>query len=98
MLKLNTQEEYPITQKNVEEWTELYPAVDVMQCLRNIKGWLNSNPTKRKTKTGILRFINAWLAKEQDRGGRSYAGNYTNYGANESATKPQKQQQYGDVL
>ena len=32
-----------------------------------MKGWLNSNPTKRKTRRGIKRFINSWLAREQDK-------------------------------
>ena len=41
--------------------------VDIMQELRNMKGWCNSNPTKRKTKRGILRFINGWLSREQDK-------------------------------
>lgn len=69
MLSLNTGEEYPVTQRDVEGWMELYPAVDVMQCLRNMKGWLMSNPAKRKTARGITRFITTWLQKEQDRGG-----------------------------
>ncbi len=68
-LQLNTGEEYPVTQKDMEGWMALYPAVDVMQCLRNMKGWLLSNPTKRKTARGITRFITTWLQKEQDRGG-----------------------------
>jgi hypothetical protein len=59
--------EYPITKKQSEEWATLYPAVDVMQELRKMRGWLDSNPTNRKTATGILRFANRWLAKEQDR-------------------------------
>lgn len=29
-------------------------------------GWLNANPTRRKTKRGILRFINSLLSREQD--------------------------------
>ena len=68
-LSLNTGEEYPVTQRDVAGWMELYPAVDVMQCLRNMKGWLMSNPAKRKTARGITRFITTWLQKEQDRGG-----------------------------
>ena len=36
-------------------------------------GWLNSNPKKRKTKSGILRFINGWLSREQDSGGSKQA-------------------------
>ena len=64
---LNDKTEYPITEADVNGWKDLYPAVDVMQELRKMKGWADSNPTKRKTKAGIKRFINAWLAKEQDR-------------------------------
>jgi len=67
-LPLNDKTEYPVTQSQVDEWKELYPAVDVMQQLRNMKGWLDANRSRRKTKAGILRFINGWLAKEQDRG------------------------------
>ncbi|MGN0695059.1 MAG: DNA replication protein [Lentihominibacter sp.] len=68
-LTLNDKSEYPVSYSKVEEYQELYPAVDVQQQLRNMKGWLNSNPTKRKTKSGINRFINSWLAREQDKGG-----------------------------
>jgi len=68
-LLLNTGEEYGISQSNVYEWSELYPAVDIMQCLRNMKGWLLANKSKRKTIRGINKFIITWLQKEQDRGG-----------------------------
>lgn len=68
-LELNDKSLYPITQRDIDEWQELYPAVDVMQQLRSMKGWLISNPTKRKTRKGIKRFINSWLSKEQDKGG-----------------------------
>jgi hypothetical protein len=68
-LTLNDKTEYPVTEEQVEKWATLYPAVDVMQELRKMKGWLDANPSKRKTKNGILRFVNNWLSKEQDRGG-----------------------------
>jgi hypothetical protein len=68
-LPLNDKTEYPITQTQVDEWRELYPAVDVMQELRKYVGWAKSNPTKRKTRRGILRSVTSWLSKEQDRGG-----------------------------
>ena len=64
---LNDKSEYPITEKDIEVWSDLYPAVDVLQELRKMKGWADANPTKRKTKAGIKRFINSWLSKEQDR-------------------------------
>ena len=66
-ITLNDKTEYPITEADIEGWKDLYPAVDILQELRKMKGWANANPTKRKTKAGIKRFINAWLAKEQDK-------------------------------
>ena len=58
---------YQITQAQVDGWKELYPAVDVMQELRNMRGWLDANPKNRKTSDGMARFINHWLKKEQNR-------------------------------
>ena len=68
-LPLNTGEEYPLFQCDIDEFAELYPAVDILQAMRGMKGWLNTNPARRKTKRGIRRFINSWIAREQDRGG-----------------------------
>ena len=64
---LNDKTYYPITQKQVDKWSELYPNVDVMQQLRKMCGWLDANPRNRKTKGGILKFVNGWLAREQDK-------------------------------
>lgn len=61
--------EHDITEEQFKKWADMYPAVDVMQELRKMNGWLDANPKKRKTKNGIMRFINGWLAREQDRGG-----------------------------
>ena len=58
-----------ITQSYVLELAELYPAVDIMQELRAMKGWCDANPRKRKTAGGMKRFINAWISKVQNRGG-----------------------------
>lgn len=69
-LPLNDGSTHSVTEKVVCELKELYPSADVEQELRNMKGWLNGNPTKRKTKTGINRFINSWLAREQNKGGK----------------------------
>lgn len=66
-LILNTGELYPVSKSKVDRWRQLYPSVDVSQELRNMAAWLESNPAKRKTKTGILRFCNGWLAREQSK-------------------------------
>ena len=43
--------------------------MDIERELYKMIAWLNSNPTKRKTKRGVNRFINSWLSKVQDKGG-----------------------------
>lgn len=68
-LILNDKSYFEVSYDLVNEYQELYPAVDVKQQLRNMKGWCDANPTNRKTRTGIKRFINSWLSKEQNRGG-----------------------------
>ncbi|EIA1766317.1 ATPase [Vibrio parahaemolyticus] len=59
---------HQVTQSDLFEYRELYPAVDVAQQLRNMIGWSKANPTRQKTAAGIKRFIHSWLCKEQDRG------------------------------
>ena len=62
-------EEFEVLQSFVDEMRELYPNVNVENQLRAMKAWAISNPQKRKTKQGMTRFINSWLAREQDKGG-----------------------------
>ena len=68
-LPLNDGSEWPVGADLARQWRELYPAVDVEQALRSMRGWLLANRTRRKTARGIERFAAAWLAREQDRGG-----------------------------
>ena len=63
--------EHSIFSKEIVVWYELYPAVNVGQELNNMRGWLNANPTKKKTKAGINKFINSWLSRQQDKGGQN---------------------------
>ena len=67
-LILNTGEMYPVTQKQIDGLERLYPGVDIEQALRSMAGWLEGNPTKRKTKRGIVRFITSWLDRDQNSG------------------------------
>lgn len=60
---------FDVTNDDYVKWKELYPAVDVMQELRKMAGWCDSNKAKRKTRRGVRAFITAWLAREQDKGG-----------------------------
>lgn len=68
LIPLNTGDEFPVTESTTRELAELYPAVDVPQALRNMRGWCLANPKRRKTRGGVMAFINSWLSREQNRG------------------------------
>lgn len=70
-LPLNDGTFFDVSENDRAKWSQLYPNVDVLQQLRNMAGWCDANPAKRKTRGGIKRFITSWLAKEQDKGGKA---------------------------
>jgi len=70
-LPLNDGSLHGITQTDVDGYSKLYPTVDVPQEIRKMIGWLNANPAKRKTRRGIKNFVNSWLSREQDKGGKN---------------------------
>ena len=84
-LPLNDGALFPVAEDDIAKWSELYPAVDILAELRKMAGWLDANPTRRKTKAGIRRFVNGWLAKEQDRGGCAPAPTYQSKAAERNA-------------
>lgn len=49
-----------------ESW---YPSLHVDAELRKAAAWHATNPVKRKTRTGITKFLNGWLSKANDGGG-----------------------------
>ena len=63
---LNTGLEWGMPESKFHEFVAIYPQADVIGELRKMKGWFIGNPSKRKTKAGILRFVNNWLSKAQD--------------------------------
>lgn len=68
-LPLEDGTEFEVTESAALEWEGLYPSVDVRQELRGMRGWLLANPSRRKTRGGILHFITSWLSREQEGGG-----------------------------
>lgn len=87
-LPLNTKKPYPITKADIKDWQDLYPAVDIKAELRKMKGWLDANPNRRKTARGIKRFINSWLSREQDRGGRYHQPATSNHRQSQTWENP----------
>ena len=84
-LPLNDGAMFPVEEDDISKWSALYPSVDILAELRKMAGWLDANPTRRKTKAGIRRFVNGWLAKEQDRGGSAPAPTYQSKAAERNA-------------
>jgi hypothetical protein len=65
--------EYPVPKSMLAELDRLYPAVDPVQTLREIRGWNLANKTRRKTRRGIERHIFDWFQREQDKQSRKPA-------------------------
>ena len=78
-------QEFEVRESFVLQMGELYPAVNTEQELKSIRGWSITNQPKRKTMSGMPKFINAWFSREQDRGG-SNAQNRP--GSNSSQNQP----------
>lgn len=58
---------HKIFEEDLKHYQELYPAADVLQELKIMLGWLESNPNNRKTQSGIKAFITRWLSKVQNK-------------------------------
>lgn len=71
-IPLNDKTFYDVPLEKIDEWKDAFPAVNVEEQLKRMVVWCNANPTRKKTRRGIERFIANWLSREQDRGGRYY--------------------------
>lgn len=56
-----------LTEKHRTDLIALFPGVDVPQAFREMRAWIDANPTRRKTRGGILKFVASWLGREQNR-------------------------------
>lgn len=55
--------DYEVDPEYLQEIARLNPKADVQVELSAMRAWLLSNPSKRKTRQGMKRFINSWLAR-----------------------------------
>ena len=61
-----SRKQWQATDEQIDGWIEAYPAVDVLAEMKRAKVWIDSNPVKKKTASGMARYINAWLSKSQN--------------------------------
>lgn len=73
-LPATSNEIVPVTEADIDEWRSAFPAVDVIQQLRSMRQWLIANPSRRKTKRGMRKFVVQWLSRKQDQGPSLIAG------------------------
>jgi hypothetical protein len=54
-----------VTEEDISNYKDVYPAVDVKSELKKMKLWLDAHPANRKKNVKV--FIARWLARSQDR-------------------------------
>lgn len=66
--------EWQLLASKLTEWQASFPAVGVLEECRKALQWLKDNPTRGKTHAGMLKFLNGWLTRSQDRAGSKQSG------------------------
>ncbi len=59
-----------LTQSLLDKLHEAYPSIDLLAEARKALAWVEANPRRRKTHTGMRQFLNNWFAKAQNESGR----------------------------
>src|SRR5690606_550144 len=83
--------DFPVFEADITEWSSAFPAVDVRQQLAAMRQWLVANPTRRKTKRGMRKFIVSWLDRRQNAGPHPQP-------ARQATAPPQRERTVSDVL
>ena len=65
---------YSVTTQELQKLTELYPGVNVLIEAKKALHWVETNPSKKKTATGMPRFLASWMERCQNRGGSGRGG------------------------
>lgn len=77
--------EWPLPQPLADELTAAYPALDLPDEFRHARAWLVADPTRRKTRRGMGRFLAGWLSRSQNNGARKAGGRATKHGGKTEA-------------
>lgn len=65
LIPLDDGSEFPVPADLLSEYRSTYRRIDVAGELRKARAWSVSNPTKRKTRRGVAKFLNSWLASAE---------------------------------
>jgi hypothetical protein len=67
----------------VAEWSELFPGLNVLGEAKQALAWVRANPGRRKTSSGMERFLVGWLTRSVNRGSGSQSRSATGYRASQ---------------
>jgi len=87
-MHLKTGEDYVIPDDLYVALVGAYGESMVEQEVEAMRMWLYTNKAKRKTKAGMPKFINSWLARTKTTGGVSPYANQHTKPSNQSASNP----------
>lgn len=59
---------WKLTEAQVTEWADLFPALDVLSECRAALAWVNAMPDRKKTFRGMPKFLVGWFGRAQDSG------------------------------
>ena len=63
--------EFVYPDKYLDAARKAYPLVDIRKQIPRARAWLEANPTRKKTRRGMTKFFNSWLATAQKDAERS---------------------------
>jgi len=66
---IGKEKEWRLSKELLAEFQTTYPAIDVLQECKNARMWCVANTGRRKTYSGMAKFLNSWIARAQNRGG-----------------------------
>lgn len=57
-----------LSRAHIEKLEECFPDLDVLALCRKAKGWVEANPARKKTATGMAAFLWGWMSRSQNKG------------------------------
>lgn len=60
------QQAWELASQQIDEWQRLFPPIDVQAECAKALAWLLANPGRRKTHSGMPRFLVSWLTRSVD--------------------------------
>ena len=61
--------DYEVQNEDILRWQKTYKDIDVYLELDKMESWCIDYPRKRKTRSGVKKFINGWLNRANEKGG-----------------------------